>query len=150
MPIHEFDCQSCDARYEALVRHDNSESEITCPVCGSTDHTMLFSSFSTKNSVIHTSERTVILENPRTGETRSIPHRDTPIHPNYVAQGFVKKEAFTTHQERAAFEKRTGKLVERAHYDPGSNTLEAECTDFDGPSKSAMAKFKLSKKTITL
>jgi hypothetical protein len=52
------------------------------------------------------------------------------MDPKYAAQGYVREEAFTTFAERDTYEKRTGKIHERSHYDPGSATAER---DLAGP-----------------
>lgn len=44
MPIYEYICEDCSARYEKLVRA-NGEA-IACPKCGSTKSTLQFSTFS--------------------------------------------------------------------------------------------------------
>ena len=74
-------------------------------------------------SAIHTSERTVVYRNPRTGEIRYPPRNDQPIHPKYAAQGFIRQELETA-RDVAAFEKETGRIHERSWCDPGSATAE--------------------------
>ena len=44
MPIYEYVCEECQARYENLVRA-NGEA-IACPQCGSVQSTLQFSVFS--------------------------------------------------------------------------------------------------------
>ena len=35
MPIYEYTCENCEARFEQLVRTMNSAAEVHCPKCGS-------------------------------------------------------------------------------------------------------------------
>ena len=35
MPIYEYTCQSCDKRFEKLVRSMSGKEKIVCPECGS-------------------------------------------------------------------------------------------------------------------
>lgn len=44
MPIHEYRCEPCGARFEILVRHDNPP---VCPTCGSTTLERQLSVFAT-------------------------------------------------------------------------------------------------------
>jgi len=44
MPIYEYVCEDCSARYEKLVR-SNGEA-VACPKCGSAKRTLQFSTFS--------------------------------------------------------------------------------------------------------
>lgn len=106
-------CESCG---RVLVQGD-----WPWPCDGSGDHT---THGGLEIKAIHPSERTVILENPRTGEIR-FPPTTGPMHPKYAAQGFLRKE-LTTHAELRAFERETGRLHERSHYDPGSGRSERE------------------------
>lgn len=43
MPIYEYLCKECDARYEKIVRSQNEK--ITCPKCGSAKHALQLSTF---------------------------------------------------------------------------------------------------------
>lgn len=43
MPLYEYECRSCKARFERLV--SGSKVEVTCLKCGSTDLAQLFSTF---------------------------------------------------------------------------------------------------------
>ena len=74
---------------------------------------------------IHTSERTVVYRNPRTGETRKPARNDLPVPQVYAQQGYVREE-LSTPAKISAFEKETGLIHERSHYDPGSGTAERE------------------------
>ena len=35
MPIYEYACKSCDAKFEKLLRSMSSQEKIACPKCGS-------------------------------------------------------------------------------------------------------------------
>ena len=35
MPIYEYDCKSCHAKFEKLVKSMSSDEKIDCPECGS-------------------------------------------------------------------------------------------------------------------
>ncbi len=72
---------------------------------------------------IHTSERTVVYSNPRTGEVRFPARNDQPIPQVYAKQGFERQELESA-RDVAAFEKRTGRIHERSWCDPGSATAE--------------------------
>jgi putative FmdB family regulatory protein len=47
VPVHEFACKACGARFEELVRAAGDD-ELSCPQCGSEAVERLFSSFATK------------------------------------------------------------------------------------------------------
>lgn len=49
MPLYEYRCKGCRRRVTVLVR-ESSESRPTCPHCGSSELTRLFSSFSVRKS----------------------------------------------------------------------------------------------------
>lgn len=141
MPIYEFEC-TCGLVYEALMRWtESSELELKCPDCGGHTKTMLYSAFATNNVAIHESERPVVYRNPRTGDIRYPPSADMPMNQKYADQGYVREFAFSTPQERKEFEAKTGKVHERSHYDPGSNTAEQDCDPIHGQ-RAAEAKFK--------
>jgi hypothetical protein len=80
---------------------------------------------------IHSSERSVIYRNPRTGEHRTPARADQPVPEVYAKQGYVREE-LSTPAAIKRFEKEAGVLHERTHYNPGSglaekhNTQEAE------------------------
>lgn len=92
------------------------------PCGGSGDHSV---HGGTLVSAIHTSERSVVYRNPRTGEIRYPARADVPVPPVYARQGYERVE-LTTHQDVKAFERSTGRLHERSHYDPGSGRSERE------------------------
>ena len=37
MPLFEFNCSSCDQSFEELLRNSEAISDVTCPVCGSSE-----------------------------------------------------------------------------------------------------------------
>ena len=43
MPIYEYNCKSCDAKFEKLVKSMNGRAQIACPECGSTKTARLLS-----------------------------------------------------------------------------------------------------------
>ena len=47
MPIYEYVCQECGAKYEKLVRFGSTEVELRCPRCGSTRAEKAISLFGT-------------------------------------------------------------------------------------------------------
>jgi len=53
MPLYEFHCRACGARFERLVRIGR-EAEVCCAACSSRDVTKLFSTFG-----IHGGEKAV-------------------------------------------------------------------------------------------
>jgi putative FmdB family regulatory protein len=36
MPIYEYSCKACDAKFEQLQRTMSSDAKVKCPTCGST------------------------------------------------------------------------------------------------------------------
>lgn len=74
---------------------------------------------------IHPLERTTIYRNPRTGETKIPARNDMPMPATYAREGYVREE-LTTIQSVKKFEKDTGRLHERSHYDNGSATAERD------------------------
>ena len=53
MPIYEYVCNDCDARYERIVM--SARQEIACPKCESKRHTLQLSVFSAGKSANGTS-----------------------------------------------------------------------------------------------
>lgn len=50
MPIYEFECRSCDRRFEELVKVNGSPgSSAPCPDCGSPDTARLMSAFAVRS-----------------------------------------------------------------------------------------------------
>jgi len=47
MPIYEYVCQECGAKYEILVRSGSKEVQLRCPRCGSTRAEKAISLFGT-------------------------------------------------------------------------------------------------------
>ena len=45
MPIYEYNCKSCDAKFEQLVKSMNGPAQIACPECSSTKTARLLSMF---------------------------------------------------------------------------------------------------------
>lgn len=81
-------------------------------------------------SAIHTSERTVIYRNPRTGEVRYPARADVAVPGVYVRQGYERQELRSAAEIRS-FEKSSGRLHERSWYDPGSATAERDLLRHD-------------------
>jgi putative FmdB family regulatory protein len=46
MPLFDYKCADCGARYEVLVRGRETEEELRCPRCGSIHHKRLVSAAS--------------------------------------------------------------------------------------------------------
>jgi putative FmdB family regulatory protein len=45
MPIYEYQCKDCGEEFEKFVRSMNSQEEIICPKCGSSETKKAFSVF---------------------------------------------------------------------------------------------------------
>ncbi|MDQ2786571.1 MAG: zinc ribbon domain-containing protein [Chloroflexota bacterium] len=45
MPLYEFHCPDCGARFEKLVRPVPASADVACPSCGHVPVTRLFSTF---------------------------------------------------------------------------------------------------------
>ena len=45
MPIYEYACQSCNKKFDQLVRRMSGEHEAKCPECGSTKTSRMLSVF---------------------------------------------------------------------------------------------------------
>lgn len=50
MPIYEYECGSCDHRFEELVKVNGSPAMAACPECGSSDTARLMSAFAVRSS----------------------------------------------------------------------------------------------------
>jgi putative FmdB family regulatory protein len=50
MPIFEFECQTCGAPFEELVRSSSAISDVTCPDCGGSQVRKKVSTFAAKVS----------------------------------------------------------------------------------------------------
>lgn len=79
----------------------------------------------TNLSSIHSAERSIIFRNPRTGEIRYPARADAPVPSVYAKQGYVREELASASAIKS-FERSTGRIHERSHYDPGSATAERE------------------------
>lgn len=68
MPIYEYECESCGARFERLfMSPDDRPSEIVCPECESTDVHRIFSA-----PTVHSgTARDVVEEAAQAGEEKS-------------------------------------------------------------------------------
>lgn len=67
----------------------------------------------------------MVYRNPRTGEIRYPARNDQPVPQVYARQGYERQE-LTTHADVRRFEKETGRIHERSHYDPGSGRAERD------------------------
>lgn len=50
MPIYEYECQSCDEKFELRRSINDSDTELKCPKCGERNPRRIFSMFSTGSS----------------------------------------------------------------------------------------------------
>ncbi|MCA9254304.1 MAG: zinc ribbon domain-containing protein [Phycisphaerales bacterium] len=50
MPIHEFQCDRCDARFEELIRRPGDASRLACPECGADKVQRQFSVFAARSA----------------------------------------------------------------------------------------------------
>lgn len=48
MPIYEYRCQDCDAKFEKLVRRAEDASELACPSCGQKNLSLQLSVFASR------------------------------------------------------------------------------------------------------
>jgi len=46
MPIYEYQCQDCSAKFEKLVRRPAEAAEVDCPSCGQKHVSQQYSTFS--------------------------------------------------------------------------------------------------------
>ena len=89
-------------------------------------------------TAIHTSERSVIYRNPRTGEIRYPARNDQPVPPVYAKQGYERQE-LTNSAEIKSFERASGRLHEATHWYKNSPEPERALTDTPTPSKPDLA-----------
>lgn len=82
-------------------------------------------SFWLGDSNIHTSEKVVVYENPRTGEIRIPGRGDRPIHPKLAAAGYERKVLDTSAQIRDV-ERKKNLIHERSHYNQNSTLAEKD------------------------
>ena len=45
MPLYEYQCKTCESKFEILQGMNEANDELTCPDCGSPDATKVFSLF---------------------------------------------------------------------------------------------------------
>lgn len=57
MPIYEYRCNVCGAKFEKFVRSPSSKVEAVCPACGSQEVTKAFSTFGMGGSSSRSSAR---------------------------------------------------------------------------------------------
>jgi putative FmdB family regulatory protein len=50
MPLYEYICQTCDERFEKLIRGDTRAQQIVCPSCASAAIKRALSTFATSGS----------------------------------------------------------------------------------------------------
>lgn len=50
MPLYEFHCETCNQRFEKLVRWSDADQKPVCPTCGSAETRKLISTISTLGS----------------------------------------------------------------------------------------------------
>lgn len=50
MPIYEYRCQDCNAKFEKLVRRASESAGLTCPSCGQSHLTVELSTFAAHTS----------------------------------------------------------------------------------------------------
>lgn len=48
MPVFEYRCNKCNAKFDVLHKSSNSQEEVVCPRCNSKDSRKLLSAFSAK------------------------------------------------------------------------------------------------------
>lgn len=95
-------------------------------------------------SSIHTSERSVVYRNPRTGETRYPPRNDQPMPDVYAKQGYVRQE-LSSAQSIREFERSTGRIHEATHYHKGSGNAEKDLAHVDEVKKDPAITHRLAK-----
>ena len=50
MPIYEYQCQTCNERFDKFLRSISAEVEVVCPSCGSKQVRKAFSLFASRGS----------------------------------------------------------------------------------------------------
>ena len=45
MPLYEYECKTCEAKFETLQRINADNQDLVCPICGAPEPTKVFSSF---------------------------------------------------------------------------------------------------------
>ena len=84
-----------------------------------------------RTAAVHVRERSVVYENPLTGQVRYPGRADVPMPARYAAQGYVRREFETVHA-LSQFEKRHNVASEALHCNRG-NTLDAPIQDSPNP-----------------
>lgn len=116
MPYHDVECTKCGqviknyfaSPWPDSLRHeDGGELQI------------LWSVTSSHDAEAHPRERTVIWQNPRTGEISYPPRNDAPMPSRYVEHGYQRVE-FTSARAVEKFEKRHGVTNEKLWYNSGN------------------------------
>lgn len=91
--------------------------------CGGRGHEL--GSFWSGDSAIHTSEKTVIYENPRTGDIKIPGRGDRPLHPKLAAEGYQRRTLDTITQVRE-LERKKNVISERLNYNLHSTQAERD------------------------
>jgi hypothetical protein len=121
-----------------LVLADNAVDCGFCPLCGrerltgdwplcddgSGKHGHSRPHGGTRLQAIHPSERAVVYRNARTGEIRYPARNDSPVPPVYARQGYERCE-LESPQAIRQYEKETGRMHERSHYDSANDSTGA-------------------------
>lgn len=116
MPRHDLVCDKCGS-----IRLDFSSTSfdsLTHELCGGTFE-ILWTASHPRDAVASATERTVVWENPLTGEVRYPGRNDAPIPARYRDQGYVRRE-LSSLREVEKFEKSHGVRNQAAWYDRGS------------------------------
>ncbi len=48
MPIYEYKCETCETKFEKLVRSSDNRNELSCPACGERHLSQEYSTFSAR------------------------------------------------------------------------------------------------------
>lgn len=116
MPLHDVECTKCHAvirNYFAspwpthLLHEDGGELEI------------LWQSDSPRTATVHPSERTVIWQDPKTGQVAYPPRNDSPMPERYRTAGYQRVE-FEHARDVERFEKEKGVRNEKLWYNSGN------------------------------
>ena len=90
------------------------------PYCGPGGHASIYRQQAT---TVHPNERTVVYENPATGQVRYPGRADRAIPERYAKQGFVRKE-FETRRSLEQFEKKHNVVNERMWFDSNGKSFD--------------------------
>src|SRR5262245_58364600 len=77
------------------------------------------------DAAIHSAERVVIYENPRTGEIRIPGRADRPVPAKYAQEGYERRELHTFADIRRV-EEAKGLIHEQSNYDTNSATADRD------------------------